>query len=91
MPPPKGPPPSAARFTELREGIEFTWQGSSLVLTEEYLHSLGKCCQSGCRRCPWQYRREASTHAPSPRRSPMPSPQEGSRCDDHPTHLGGNQ
>lgn len=64
MPPPKGPP-TAQQFTELREGIDFVWEGASVVLTEDYLSSLGRCCQSGCRNCPWRYQ-----HRPNRRSSP---------------------
>ncbi len=31
-----------------------------LVFTREYHLKRGHCCQSGCRHCPWGYRRPAA-------------------------------
>ncbi len=47
-----------------REG-EFYFDGPYMVFTEAYHLRRGSCCQSGCRHCPWGFRREAE-----PTRSP---------------------
>ncbi len=43
-----------------REG-EFYYDGPYIVFTAAYHLRRGSCCQSGCRHCPWNYRREASS------------------------------
>jgi hypothetical protein len=45
---------------ELIEGIDFNWEeinGIKLrVFTKEYLLMIRpKCCESGCKNCPWGY------------------------------------
>jgi hypothetical protein len=45
---------------ELIEGVDFNWEeinGIKLrVFTKEYLLMIRpKCCESGCRNCPWGY------------------------------------
>jgi hypothetical protein len=51
------------RVDELIEGVDFYWEetdGIKLrVFTEEYLQMIRpKCCESGCRHCPWEYKKE---------------------------------
>lgn len=50
------------RVDELIEGVDFYWEetdGIKLrVFTEEYLKMIRpKCCESGCRHCPWEYKK----------------------------------
>lgn len=50
------------RIDELIEGVDFYWEeldGIKLrVFTEEYLQMIRpKCCESGCRHCPWKYKK----------------------------------
>jgi hypothetical protein len=45
---------------ELIEGVDFNWEeinGIKLrVFTKEYLLMIRpKCCESGCKNCPWEY------------------------------------
>lgn len=49
----------------LREGIDFYREGPYTVFTEDYLRRRGYCCESGCRHCPWGYRRDARTDVPA--------------------------
>jgi hypothetical protein len=49
------------RVDELIEGVDFYWEeieGMRLrVFTEDYLKMIRpKCCQSGCRHCPWGFK-----------------------------------
>lgn len=53
------------RVDELIEGVDFYWEeidGVRLrVFTESYLLTIRpKCCQSGCRHCPWNYKKTSS-------------------------------
>jgi len=48
------------RTDELIEGVDFNWEeinGIKLrVFTKEYLLMIRpKCCESGCKNCPWGY------------------------------------
>jgi hypothetical protein len=54
------------RVDELIEGVDFYWEevdGTKLrVFTEEYLRMIRpKCCESGCRNCPWGYNKNEKT------------------------------
>jgi hypothetical protein len=42
---------------ELVEGEDFYYEGPYMVFTETYLRERGTCCQSGCRHCPYGYKR----------------------------------
>jgi hypothetical protein len=42
---------------ELVEGEDFYWEGNCMVLTAEYLLKRGHCCESGCRHCPYGFKR----------------------------------
>ncbi len=42
----------------LLEGIDFYFENGMVVFTAEYLRKRGYCCGSGCRHCPWGYKRE---------------------------------
>ena len=45
---------------ELREGVDFYWDGPYMVFTEAYHLKRGYCCQSGCRHCPWRLKDDDS-------------------------------
>jgi hypothetical protein len=50
------------RADELIEGVDFNWEeidGIRLrVFTKEYLLIIRPiCCKSGCRNCPWEYKK----------------------------------
>ncbi|MCB0599471.1 MAG: hypothetical protein H6557_29580 [Lewinellaceae bacterium] len=42
----------------LREGIDYYTENGLFVFTEHFLLKRGYCCQSGCRHCPYGYRKE---------------------------------
>ena len=44
---------------ELVEGVDFYREGAAMVFTERFLLRRGYCCESGCRHCPYGFRREA--------------------------------
>jgi len=48
----------------LREGVDFYREGPLVVFTDDYLRRRGWCCESGCRHCPWDYRRDVRTDVP---------------------------
>ena len=50
---------------ELVEGEDFYYEGPYLVFTAAYLKKRGYCCESGCRHCPYGYRRDQRSDAPS--------------------------
>ena len=43
----------------LKEGEDFYREGPYIVFTEKYLRKRGYCCESGCRHCPYGFRRNA--------------------------------
>ncbi|HVR41281.1 MAG TPA: DUF5522 domain-containing protein [Thermoanaerobaculia bacterium] len=43
---------------ELVEGIDFYREGPYFVFTEKYLRVRGYCCVSGCRHCPYGFRKD---------------------------------
>jgi len=52
--------PSEERPAELVEGEDFYREGPYIVFTENYLRKRGYCCESGCRHCPYGFRRQES-------------------------------
>ena len=48
----------------LVEGLDFYREGPYLVFTEHYLRKRGTCCESGCRHCPWGFRRDRRSDVP---------------------------
>ena len=54
------------RVDELIEGVDFNWEeidGIRMrVFTKEYLLMIRPtCCQSGCKNCPWEYKKIKKT------------------------------
>jgi hypothetical protein len=54
------------RVDELIEGVDFNWEeidGIRMrVFTKEYLLMIRpRCCESGCRNCPWEYKKTKKT------------------------------
>jgi len=43
---------------DLVEGEDFYYEGPWMVFTEKFLRERGYCCESGCRHCPYGYRRD---------------------------------
>lgn len=42
---------------ELEEGRDYYLEGGLYVFTADYLRRRGYCCKSGCRHCPYGFRR----------------------------------
>jgi len=38
---------------KLVEGVDYTWEGDRMVLSEKFLLKRGFCCKSRCRNCPY--------------------------------------
>ncbi len=54
------------RVDELIEEVDFYWEENDgvrlRVFTEEYLRMIRpKCCESGCRHCPWEFNKHKKT------------------------------
>jgi hypothetical protein len=43
----------------LVEGVDYYLEGAALVFTESYHLRRGYCCESGCRHCPYGFKKEA--------------------------------
>jgi hypothetical protein len=48
----------------LVEGVHFYREGPYFVFTELYLRERGYCCESGCRHCPYGFRKDHRSDAP---------------------------
>jgi hypothetical protein len=42
---------------QLVEGTDYYWDGPYMVFTAEFLLKRGFCCQSGCRHCPYGFKK----------------------------------
>jgi hypothetical protein len=49
---------------QLVEGIDFYREGPYVVFTEKYLRERGYCCESGCRHCPFGFRKDQRSDGP---------------------------
>jgi hypothetical protein len=49
----------------LIEGSDFYYEGGFMVFTEKFLRDRGYCCESGCRHCPYGFRKEQRSDAPA--------------------------
>jgi hypothetical protein len=52
-------------MASLIEGKDYYYEGPYMVFTEAYLRERGYCCESGCRHCPYGYRRDQRTDVPA--------------------------
>ena len=48
----------------LIEGVDFYYEGDFMVFTERFLRERGYCCESGCRHCPYGFRKEQRRDIP---------------------------
>ncbi len=48
----------------LVEGVDFYYEGPYMVFTETFLLERGYCCESGCRHCPWGFKRDVRSDEP---------------------------
>lgn len=49
----------------LVEGLDFYWEGPYMVFSEKYLKDRGYCCESGCRHCPYGFKRDQRSDFPT--------------------------
>ncbi|MBK5259317.1 MAG: hypothetical protein JJE51_06970 [Thermoanaerobaculia bacterium] len=47
------------------EGEDYYLEGPFMVFTEKFLRARGYCCESGCRHCPYGFRRDQRSDAPA--------------------------
>lgn len=43
---------------ELVENVDFYMENGFFVLTEKYHKDRGYCCKSGCRHCPYNFKKQ---------------------------------
>lgn len=48
----------------LIEDVDFYYEGGFMVFTEKFLRERGYCCESGCRHCPYGFRKEQRSDVP---------------------------
>lgn len=56
------------------DGHDYYMDGPWLVFTREYHLRRGYCCQSGCRHCPWNYRKDSADNNIRPETDPSVPP-----------------
>lgn len=49
----------------LVENEDFYFEGPNMVFTAKFLRERGYCCESGCRHCPYGYRRDQRPDVPA--------------------------
>lgn len=47
----------------LQEDRDYYFENGLMVFTAEYLKRRGLCCRSGCRHCPYGYKKEEDSSA----------------------------
>jgi len=55
---------SDERRPRLVEGVHYYREGPYLVFTELFLRERGYCCESGCRHCPYGFRKDVRSDVP---------------------------
>lgn len=48
---------TSSRAPRLVEGEDFYYEGQLMVLTAHFLTKRGYCCETGCRHCPYGFKR----------------------------------
>ena len=46
------------RKNEMKEGVHFYFESGYMVFTETYHKQRGYCCKSGCRHCPFGFKKK---------------------------------
>ena len=49
----------------LVEGVDFCREGPYVVFTEKFQRDRGYCCESGCRHCPYGFRKDVRSDVPA--------------------------
>jgi hypothetical protein len=57
------------RGEPLVEGVDYYVENGRWVFTEKYLRDRGYCCESGCRHCPYGFRKSAEENPPGERKA----------------------
>ena len=52
-------------MSSLIEGGDFYYERGFMVFTEKFLRDRGYCCESGCRHCPYGFRNDQRSDAPT--------------------------
>jgi hypothetical protein len=52
-------------MSQLIEGEDFYYEGPYVVFTETFLRNRGYCCESGCRHCPYGFRKDQRADVPA--------------------------
>ena len=65
---------------KLIEGEDFYREGPYMVFTEKFLRERGYCCESGCRHCPYGFRRTSSTDQRSDAPADVSTDDDNSAC-----------
>lgn len=47
-------PEKTSDQNELHEGIDYYWENGRVVFTAHLLKKRGRCCDTGCRHCPYK-------------------------------------
>jgi hypothetical protein len=63
------PPPRPDDPPPLVEGLDYYVENGLWVFTEHYLRKRGYCCESGCRHCPYGFRKDGDDGLTSPDRT----------------------
>ena len=45
---------------KLKEGEDYYWENGLMVFTQAYHLKRGYCCKSGCRHCPYGFKKESN-------------------------------
>ncbi|HEV8515350.1 MAG TPA: DUF5522 domain-containing protein [Cyclobacteriaceae bacterium] len=48
---------------KLKEGEDYYFENGLMVFTEKYHLKRGYCCQSGCRHCPYGFKKKSNDEA----------------------------
>ncbi len=55
---PESEKPKSTPSNPLKEHEDFYWENGFMVFMEAYHKKRGYCCQSGCRHCPYGFKRK---------------------------------
>ncbi|HEX8616477.1 MAG TPA: DUF5522 domain-containing protein [Thermoanaerobaculia bacterium] len=53
------------RRAPLVEGVDYYYERGFFVFTEHFLRARGYCCESGCRHCPYGFRKDVRGDVPN--------------------------
>lgn len=50
---------------ELVQDLDYYWENGRVIFTARFLTKRGRCCDSGCRHCPYKTEQSVANAAPS--------------------------